>query len=399
MKRAQIGLYARLNFDISFSTLVWAAFGPPATDTAVSHAEAAIADYFGPRTTVIGLSVRTLFDAILAELIEPIGAPILMSAINIESMTQIATAHKRRTFAVDLDPQTLSPHPGSVVAAVENTGAKLFVTAQLYGSVNKIQDACDLRERGVLILEDSAQAFAGPHHLGDINADVSLFSFGPIKRRTALGGAVAVFRNNDLAERVRQRLKTYPVLSEAWHRQRALKYLALKVASSPIVLAGLFHLFKLFGADWDRIIGSSSRGFSHGDLLEAIKRQPPKQLSVLLAKQIIEASNPVHRQNVSSAFLSRLPKDCLVAQFAENHAHWLMPILVDQPDPFIERLQHFGFDATRGATSLRALDSNQTPIAQSILDRVVYLPHPAEMDEKGRQRLLQAVLSLLSPKT
>ena len=75
-----------------------------------------------------------------------------------------------------------------------------------------------------------------------------------------------------------------------------------------------------------------------------------------------------------------------------------MPILVDQPDVFIERLQHFGFDATRGATSLRALIPDQTPYAKSILERVVYLPHPAEMDERLQKCLLQAVLASLPSK-
>lgn len=395
MRRSHMSLYARLNFDISFSSLLWTALGPKANDVAVSRAEAAIAAFFGPRPTLIGLSVRTLFDAILCELNEPIGAPILMSGVNIESMAQIANAHQRQIFAVDLDPQTLSPRAGSVVAAVQKTGAKLFVTAQLYGSVNQIQDASELRKLGVFILEDSAQAFAGTHHLGDPNADVSLFSFGPIKRRTALGGAVAVFRDRELAERVSQRLRTYPVASETWHRQRALKYLVLKAASYPLVLAALFRLFKLIGADWDRIIGSSSRGFAQGALLEAIKWQPPKRLRLLLAKQVVEAESPIQRQNASQAFLNQLPMECRVAQSAESNAYWLMPILVDQPDVFIERLQHYGFDATRGATSLRAFIPDETPCAKSILERVVYIPHPAEMDEGVQKRLLRAVLASL----
>ena len=393
-----MSLYPRLNFDISFRSLLWTALGPKVNDVAVSRAEADIAAFFGPRTTLISLSVRTLFDAILSELDEPIGAPILMSGVNIESMAQIANAHQRQIFAVDLDPQTLRPRAGSVIEAAQNTGAKLFVTAQLYGCVNQIQDASELRKLGVFILEDSAQAFAGTHHLGDVNADVCLFSFGPIKRRTALGGAVAVFRDKDLAERVSRRLRTYPVAKDTWHRQRAFKYLVLKAASSPLVLAALFRLFKLFGADWDRIIGSSSRGFAQGALLEAIKWQPPKRLRILLAKQIVEAGSPTRRQSASLAFLNQLPVECRVAQFAESNAYWLMPILVDQPDFFIERLQHFGFDATRGATSLRALIPDQTPYAKSILERVVYLPHPAEMDERLQKCLLQAVLASLPSK-
>mgnify|MGYP000166768879 CR=1 FL=1 len=63
--------------------------------------------------------------------------------------------------------------PGSVVAGVD------FGDAELARAV---------RERGGLIVEDCAQAFDGTLRLPE-GIDIALYSFGPIKVATALGGA------------------------------------------------------------------------------------------------------------------------------------------------------------------------------------------------------------------
>jgi hypothetical protein len=62
---------------------------------------------------------------------------------------------------------------------------------------------------------------------------------------------------------------------------------------------------------------------------------------------------------------------------AHKNAHWLMPVLVDDavthPANIVIQLRQFGYDATQGATSMRAFGGD-CPNAQRIMRQVVYLP-------------------------
>jgi hypothetical protein len=62
---------------------------------------------------------------------------------------------------------------------------------------------------------------------------------------------------------------------------------------------------------------------------------------------------------------------------AHKNAHWLMPVLVNDkvihPANIVIQLRQFGFDATQGATSMRAFGGDCVQ-AQRIMRQVVYLP-------------------------
>lgn len=381
---------SRLQFDISWRRLLAAAAGGQMMRDA-SAVRAVIQDAFPAGEVVVGLSVRTLFDALLAELQLPPGAPILMSGVTIQNMADIVHAHRAQVCSVDVSAETLATPSGALMAAHAATGAAHCVVTQLFGAANAFDDLAALKARGVFVIEDAAQAFAGAAHQGLCPADVSLFSFGPIKRRTALGGGVAVFRDKDLAARVARRLRTYPPLSEAWFRARAIKYLVLKAASMPWLYAALMGALKATGRDPDVVIGAMARGFGGKELLPAIRRQPPRRMVALLAHQIRTAPDPMPRRVLCSEFADALPAQARVGKAARNNAHWLMPIVTRSPETVIAKLRAAGFDATRGATSLRALDPSGNPQAHALMKTVVYLPNPAEMPSRARTRLLRAV--------
>ena len=390
-------LYPRLKFDIGWRHLFAAAFGPTVGLESSTAAVKSIESLWPGRDAVVGLSVRTLFDALLTELQLPKGSVVVVSAINIEGMVQIIQAHGLRVVAVDIDPRTLAPPPGAVSDACCRHAARVCLIAQLYGAVSPIADAAELREKGVTVVEDAAQAFAGRFYLGDTEASVSLFSFGPIKRATALGGAVAVMRDSDLAARVGDRLESRPALSETWFRRRAVKYIVLKAICGPAVYALLIRTLGALGRDPDQIIGRAARGFSGPNLLTSIRRRPPRRLAALLAARLKEE----HDHQSRRAATQELELACgsvarPVGQNATLHSAWLAPLLVEEPAKVVSALRQAGFDATRGATSLRAIDANAAVLAAEVIRQVVYLPHPADLNAKQRSRLHSAVVSAVS---
>ena len=388
-------MQCRLRFDIDWPSLFRALLGLPASKKTVERSAAQLRQFHPGKTSIASLSVRTLFDAVLSERAGKAGDTILMSAVNIRGMFDIASAHGYAIQCVDIDPQTLAPPPGALLRAQRQSGAGVCVISQLFGSANRLDEAAELRARGVFVMEDAAQSFGKDHHHGDRDADCSLFSFGPIKRYTALGGGIGVFADRELAERVEDRLRSYPKKTDGWFRRRAMKYIALKLLSSPVPYGLLIRAIERAGRDPDTTIGKLARGFGGQTLISAIRFQPPERMLVLMAQRLFSAGGESERQTRSRALLETLDPDMRhIGRRSDKHAHWLCPVYVAEPRAAVRTLRALGFDATRGATSLCVLDEKATPNAAHLLDHIVYLPSPADMNEPSRQRLATALQNL-----
>ena len=243
----------RLKLDIAFRRVLGAALRPNRPAPAIDAYRGA----FPQGALVPALSVRTLFDAALTALGARPGEAIVMSAATIENMAEIARSHGLDIHAVDIDPDTLQPPPGALLEAQARAGARIAVVSRLFGEGEAIADAAALTASGCVLIEDCAQSFPPFSLVEEAGLVVKLFSFGPIKRATALGGALAVTPDISTAKAVAQRLETYPALSANWYRNRALKYLALKTLSLAPVYAALVRGLELSGRDPDTVIGAA----------------------------------------------------------------------------------------------------------------------------------------------
>jgi dTDP-4-amino-4,6-dideoxygalactose transaminase len=111
----------------------------------------------------------------------------------------VVTAGARPVFC-DVDPATFCVTPDTVKAAL-TPSTKAIVPVDLFGNV-----APDLRELGVPVVEDAAQAAGaslGGRRAGALG-DVATFSFFPSKNLPCLGdGGAVVTDDDDIAERAR----------------------------------------------------------------------------------------------------------------------------------------------------------------------------------------------------
>lgn len=332
-------------------------------------------------TAVIGLSVRTLFDALLAE--TAAGRPVVMSAVNIEGLARLAAVHGCEVRAVDIDLSTLAPDRGDVGRAAR--GAAMVVLAHLYG--RQLPEDRLRRPAGVaLLVEDRAQAFDGGLEISPA-ADVALYSFGPIKAATALGGGIALFHDPDLGGRVAARLDRHRARSEGWFLRRACKYAILKAASAPLIYGRVIDALRLAGRDPDAAIGGMARGFS-GDLPGAVRHAPPLRMLRLLARRLERWGEPAPASEAAARAVSDLAS---VPGLQARGRWWVLPIRHRYPDQLVRALRRRGLDATRGATSLRA--TGEAPAASRLMSEVVYLPVPADTAaaDRLRQRLAGAL--------
>lgn len=364
----------RLRLDIGWSDLA-SALPPPRQDRATIEARIASAAPDGT-VAVVGLSVRTLFDAILAE--TAAGRPVAMSAVTIQDMAAIVRAHGCELRSVDIGLDTLAPEPDAWVASGD--GAALIVLVHLYGRRSPIEAVAAAwagASARPLIVEDCAQAFDGALRLS-AGADVALYSFGPIKIATALGGAVALFRDPDLARRVSARIASYVVLPETWFLRRLLKTALLKAASQPVLYGLVIRALVLSGRDPDRVIGAASRSFpGTAPIVQSVRRAPPLRLLALLARRLA-GWRPTVDPALDRATAERLATLALVPGLAATGTWWLLPILHPRPEDVVLNLRARGFDATRGATSMRAIADRvaEPAVASRLLAEIVYVPKP-----------------------
>jgi dTDP-4-amino-4,6-dideoxygalactose transaminase len=148
-------------------------------------------------------------------------------------MMQIMAHHQLKVVAVDLPESALDTT--APVVAVDCDAIREAVTARTvavlvvhpFGMISATEkDMAWIQELAskhkLDVLEDCAECFTGLEpecYLGSPHADVSFFSFGLIKTATALGGGVAVFRDESVVQsmdRLHFSLYRQQVLGNTW---------------------------------------------------------------------------------------------------------------------------------------------------------------------------------------
>ena len=94
--------------------------------------------------------------------------------------------------------------------------------------------------------------------------------------------------------------------------------------------------------------------------------------------------------------MRRLPSQLQLGTAASPHCHWVFPIQSTRPDLVVCHLWRHGFDATRGASSLVAVNAPAgTPAArdaQRMIAQIVYLPVECCASDEEIERLAQLVV-------
>jgi dTDP-4-amino-4,6-dideoxygalactose transaminase len=376
-------MLSRKRFDIGWTDLL---AGLAATTSRSDGADAAqrIERWFdgGSGDAFPCLSVRTGLDLYLEALALPAGSEVLVSALTIPDMARVVDHHGLVVVPVDVDPGTLAPRPEAWRRAA-GPRTRAAIVAHLFGTRVSLEPLVELRrERGILVLEDAAQAFTGPDWRGDPAADVSMFSFGPIKTATALQGAVLRVRDAAILARMRAVHATLPRSTQGEVARRSAKYAGLKALTWRPVYSAFVALCAARGRSVDDAIQSTVRGFPGGDLFQKLRHQPSPALLSLLARRIErdDGARTADRARLGEELARAIDGAVLVPGMrAPLRTHWVFAVLASRPDDLVAALRAEGFDGTRRAT-MTALPA---PIgrpecdpreARAVIDRLVYLP-------------------------
>ena len=348
------------------------------------------------RASIACLSVRSGLDALLAVLALPVGSEILISAVNIADIPRIIEAHGLVAVPVDIDMQTLAVAPAALERA-RTARTRAVLLAHLFGSRMPMQGVVNFCNKNkYLLIEDCAQAYTGDAWRGERAADVSLFSFGPVKTATALGGAVLSFRDAALRDQVCAHMAHWPMQSRAAYFLRISKYLALAPFGNRFVFGALASLSRLLGTTHEKVVSGAARGFAGSDFFVRIRQQPSAPLLQLLRRRLAqgEQSSALRRIERSRLLQHLLGAQCVGRQGRE-HKHWIFPIVHSDRDALICHLAKRGFDAAVSASSLGVIGSPPgampTPDATQTFSQLLYLPAHEDMSESDIRQLAASV--------
>ncbi|GAB3332069.1 DegT/DnrJ/EryC1/StrS family aminotransferase [Marilutibacter aestuarii] len=348
---------------------------------------------WGPPGHVLAtLSVRSGFDLYLQALALPEGSEVLVSAVTIRDMVAIIELSGLKAVPVDIDPATCAPRLDALERAV-TPRSRVLVVAHLFGArVPMAPIAAFAKRHGILLVEDCAQAYAADGYRGHAGTDLAMFSFGPIKTATALGGGILVFRDAASRATLGRRQAAYPLQSRRAFLRRVVFYMVLKMLNRRPVYSLFAAACRWAGRSHEAIIAASVRGFGSGDLLAQLRHRPGHALLALMHRRVRghDRRRIASRIEAGRSLVSQLPAGIVPAAEAEPHVHWVLPVQCSEPERLVWYLLRHGYDATRGATSLFALPpATGMSDAQRMMARLVYLPlddtTPAERSDLARR--------------
>ena len=351
-----------------------------------------------PQKTLVCLSVRSGFDLFLQAAGWPPGSEILTSAVTIHDMARIIRHHQLTPVPLDICPRTLAVDPAQLAEKI-TPRTKAVLLAHLFGSrLNLDALLAAAHARGVMVIEDCAQAYDGTFR-GHVASDVRMFSFGPIKTATALGGALLHVADASILGRMRALQARYASQNRGRFMRRVLQTAAIKWIARPIVFGAFALACKQLGTDHNRVLRRAMRGFPGDDLIRQIRRAPSAPLLRLLQRRLTASiSKRIDRRiALAEKVILNLNDIDRPGRLVRDHSHWVLPINSRDPRELVRFLWTRGFDATRSASSLEAVaapcDRPDTAPqrAAEMLSSVVYLPVYRKQSQRQLAELVGSI--------
>lgn len=342
------------------------------------------------------LSVRSGFDALLSVLQLPVGSEVVLSALTHPDMARIVKEHGLVPVPADIDAEYLAPTPREIAERI-TARTRIVVIAHLFGTRTELGPIAQIaKSHGLLLVEDSAQWFEGLQDLGSPAADVSLFSFGPMKTCSAMGGGIIHIRDQQLADRVSRLLTTYPVQTRTEFFRRTCRFGFVLLASRPRLYFLFAAALSWRGRDLDQVVVSLVRSVQ-SDLIPRIRRRPSTPLLAVMNYRLarfdlarLAARTRLARQmSRELRGYVRCPGACAIG--APN---WVFPVLTESPTALRQALRAAGFDSSGVTTGISVVcapldsPSGQPREAIRILKAITFIPLYPELPPSAVDRLV-----------
>jgi len=349
-----------------------------------------------PDEVLVSLSVRTGWDLLLTALRLPPTSEIVMSSVTIRDMARIVEHHGLAAVPIDVDAERLEPDLNHLEQSL-SPRTRAILVAHLFGSRVNMEPIIRLAKLHELyVIEDCAQAFVGSSYAGHEKSDCSLFSFGPIKTATALGGAILRVRDPDLRRRMVALQSEYPVQSDRAYVRRLLKYATFRLVSKRLPYSALVRYCLALGIDYDEAFSNAAHSFGQSNFFQRIQQRPCVPLVQMLKRRTGRFEShgwaQLQRRAERGVRLAKsLPAGMILGAENPSHTYWALAVRISNPGETLAALRAAGFDATT-RSSLVVIPS---PPGQSMnrrecaswLAEAIFLPNGDDLPDHEWQRM------------
>jgi perosamine synthetase len=389
-------MWPRKQVDIGWTDLAFGLFQVACARRQPSTCEIVGAEWMPSDEAIISLSVRSGLDLLLAALELPAGSEVIVSGVTIPDMPRIIEHHGLVPVSVDVDAETLQPVGEQLERAI-NPRTRAILVAHLFGTQIDMGPIIELaRQHDLAVIEDCAQAYVGKQYAGHPQSDCSLFSFGPIKTATALGGAIVRVRDSRIRERMHELQAAYPVQTRGAYFRRLAKYAAFRFLCKPFNYGLMVRALGWLEIDYDRALGNAAHSFAANEFYSQIRRQPSVPLLRMLKRRLRTferrgLARLWRRKQRGDRLSDMLANGMVVGAHNPSHTYWVMPIRVANREAVLDSLRAAGFDATPrsslvvvGGADRSTLD--EAPLAPWLAE-TVFLPSD-ETPDRHWERLV-----------
>ena len=341
------------------------------------------------------LTARSAFDLFLRVQRWPPGDEVIFSALTVADMPRIAALHGLKPVALDIDPLT-TRWDHDRLGRLIGPRTRAVVLAHLFGTRLDIGPAAaTARRQGVAVIEDCAQAYAGTAYRGHPEADLALFSFGPMKTGTALGGAIAGVRSPTVLAEMRRVRDDDPVQPTGDYWRRLVRYGAFKALAQPRLFGALATVAEKLGIGREQWLHDATRNVSSKSWIAGLRRRPCAALLGLLLRRLADGDELLAERSRRGAVLTGAIGGhvALPTRSATPHGYWMVPVLPRDRRTLVRGLRSAGFDATSGRLAVVNGNAQETPGAAR-LAAAVYVPFDPAIPQGELRRLGELLTGL-----
>jgi dTDP-4-amino-4,6-dideoxygalactose transaminase len=399
-------MWPRKQLDISWSDLAFGLRqvvtpGARPTTAAVIGAEWVPAD-----EAVLALSVRSGLDLLLTALALPADSEVIVSAVTIPDMARIIKHHHLVAVPVDVDGSTVQPSLEHIERSI-TPRTRAILVAHLFGTHIDMGPIIELaQQHNLLVIEDCAQAFVGSAYAGHPDSDCALFSFGPIKTATALGGAVVRVRDAASRSRMQELQQAYPVQTRWAYFKRLVKYATFRFLCKPFNYGLVVRTLQTLGIDYDRALGNAAHSFAANDFFTQIRRRPCTPLLRMLERRVTaferRGAARLWRRATRGHQLSQANEPgMVVGDENSSHSYWVVPVRVANREAVLAALREAGFDATSRSSLIVVPAADHAPTEDgplaSWLAETIFVPGGEDMPDDDWDRVIAIFLEVAFP--
>jgi dTDP-4-amino-4,6-dideoxygalactose transaminase len=258
----------------------------------------------------------------------------------------------------------------------------------------------------LLVIEDCAQAFVGSAYAGHPDSDCALFSFGPIKTATALGGAVVRVRDAAVRARMHELQQAYPAQTRWAYCKRLVKYATFRFLCKPFNFGLVVRMLQSLGIDYDRVLGNAAHSFAANDFFKQIRRQPCTPLLRMLERRIARferrGAARLWRRAMRGHQLSQaIDPGMVVGDENSSHSYWVVPVRVANREAVLAALREAGFDATSRSSLIVVPSAESAPgeegrLAPWLAD-TIFVPGGEDMSDEDWDRVIAIFIEVAFP--